>query len=321
VIPTATPDIQAKLQSAGLNRSSKLLLAGTILLFTLVELTVRFGIGKVSRIEGRIEGERRTVLSLTHGSGKSDAKSLLMIGNSLLLEGVDFPRLRQFLAPDISTVRFAVEQTNYLDWYYCLRNFYDHNVRQDVVALSLTSTQSFTNDIRGEYFAYRMMNTRDFLRVSHDAHLSATETFSLLVGNLSAFYGTRSETRKVLLAKLVPSVNELIPSFVPAPAAAPPRKEIVVERIAQRLRVVDGLVRRNGGRLIMISPASLDAQGVECLSEGGRKAGVVVLTPIAAKDLSPRDFRDGFHLTQAGAARYTTALAPLLRDAIRKVLR
>lgn len=321
MIPTATPDTQAKSRSSGLNRSSKWLLAGTILLFAIVELTVRFGIGKVSRIEGRIERERQAVFGLRHDSNKTEAKIALVLGNSLLLEGVEFPRLHEFLAPDVDAVRFGVEQTNYLDWYYCLRNVYDHDVYPGVVVLSLNAAQSFTNDIRGEYFAYRMMNTRDFLRVSRDAHLSATETFSLLVGNLSAFYGTRSETRKVLLAKLVPSVNDLIPSFVPARAAVPPDHGAVVSRIAQRLRTVDRLVRKNGGRFILLSPASLDAQGVKALLEAGRKAGVPVLTPLAAQDLSPRDFRDGFHLTEVGAAHYTTALDPLLRDAIRRALK
>lgn len=281
----------------------------------LIELTVRFGLGKASRIEGRIESEYRAVLAIK-GSSSGGPKTLVVLGNSLLLEGVDFPVLKQSLAPDIQATRLVIEQTDYLDWYYGLRKFYTRGVHPDVVALNLTAVQMVRDNIRGEYFAYRMMNTRDVFRAASDAKLSATGTFALLVGNLSAFYGTRGETRKFVLSKLIPGVSQLISAIVPMDVARPLDHEPAVASMCQRLRMVDALVRANGGRFILIQPASLNLPGMQYLSEAGAKTGVRVLTPLPVGALSRSDFRDGFHLTPEGASRYTAALAPMLRDAI-----
>ena len=281
----------------------------------LIELTVRFGLGKASRIEGRIESEYRTVLAIKGSSG-GGPNTLVVLGNSLLLEGVDFPVLKQSLAPDIQATRLVIEQTDYLDWYYGLRKFYNRGVHPDVVALNLTAVQMVRDNIRGEYFAYRMMNTRDVFRAASDAKLSATGTFSLFLGNLSAFYGTRGETRKFVLSKLIPGVGQLISAIVPMDVARPLDHEPAVASMCQRLRIVDALVRANGGRFILIQPASLNLPGMQYLSEAGAKTGVQVLTPLPVEALSRSDFRDGFHLTPEGASRYTAALAPMLRDAI-----
>ena len=52
------------------------------------------------------------------------------------------------------------------------------------------------------------------------------------------------------------------------------------------------------------------------LEQAGQRAGVEVLEPVAAGAIPPSGFSDGFHLNEAGAARYTAALAPALRHAI-----
>jgi len=296
-----------------MNRSSKLMLVGVVLLMAVLEVSVRFGIGRASRIQGRIEREDRAALSIRAGIGGK--KSVLIVGNSLLLEGVDFPLLQESLAPQIRASRFAVEQTDYLDCYYWLRRLYRHGARPDVLIVSLSGAQMFADDVRGDYFGYQMMDTRDFLRVSRDAGLSATQTFSLLLGNLSAFYGTRTETRKVLLARLIPGVADLVSSLVPVGVAPPLERELAVPRLSGRLAEMDRMVRAHGGRFILAQPASLNLLSLKYLSEAGRKTGVPVLEPLPPESLSLRDFRDGFHLTPEAASRYTSALVPMIREA------
>lgn len=280
----------------------------------MAEVLVRFGIGPASRIEGRIERESRAALSIKKGAGET--KTLLMIGNSLLLEGVDFPVYRNYMAPEVSATRFVVEQTDFLDWYYFLRKMYHSGGQPDIVVLNLTATQLANDQIRGEYFAYRMLSTGDVLSAARAAHLSATQTFSLLLGNLSAFYGTRSETRKFVLAKLIPGMNDLVAALVPRGAAAPLEREFAVQRLSERLLALDQLVREHGGKFILVEPASLGVHGLEYMAEAGQRTGVPVLEPMRAGSLSKTDFRDGFHLTPEGATRHTSALGPLMRQAL-----
>jgi len=291
---------------------SWLLLCGIITVLIATELTVRFAIMKASRIEARTEQEQRAALAIPHDSRASH--TVLIVGNSLLLEGVDFPAIGNAMAPDFKAVRYIVEQTAYLDWYYGLRTLYSSGIRPGVVAVSLSANQLIARNIRGDYFAYRLLRTRDFLQAARDASLSPTATFSLLLGNLSAFYGTRSETRKVLLSKVVPSVKDLVEYMAPA---AQPRRPLDRQRVVtvgtQRLRILDEMVRAHGGRFILIEPAALDPDDRAYLLEAGAKANVPVLAPLSSDVLSTADFRDGFHMSSRGAARYTTGLAPLLR--------
>jgi hypothetical protein len=76
------------------------------------------------------------------------------------------------------------------------------------------------------------------------------------------------------------------------------------------------LARLHGGRLILLAPATRDADDLRILQEGGSLAGVTVVEPLAAFSVLPSDFKDGFHLNDAGEAKYTDALIPSLRWAL-----
>jgi hypothetical protein len=171
--------------------------------------------------------------------------------------------------------------------------------------------------VRGGYFAYRMLATGDVMDAARDAGLSATATASLLLSRLSAFYGTRTETRKVLLSTLVPAVRYLAPAFAPLAGPTPLTRSQTLA--AARLRQFDSLVREHGGHFIFLVPATLDAGGPAYLQEAGSGAGVRVLVPMAPGALSKSDFGDGFHLNQRGESRYTAALALLLRDEVSRL--
>lgn len=291
-----------------------LLLVCIAALMSVVELGVRFGIGKVSRIEGRMERERRAVLNLR---GKPDAaRTILVIGNSLMLEGIDFPSLQGALAPEFKAVRYAVEQTQYADWYYGLRAFYAAGVRPGFVVLSINATSTTGRKIRGDYAAYRMMRISDLLAASREAELSPTETFSLFLGGISAYYGTRAELRNVALARLVPVTNQIVQYMTPD-GKAPPLDHARVVRVATaRLRTLDAMVRTQGGRFILLVPGALDANDAAYLLEAGQLAAVPVLAPMTSPPLSGGDFRDGFHLNSIGSARYTQVLIPMLKKEV-----
>lgn len=313
MILAALSDTKAGFKQLNLRFLSFLLLCCVVLLWILAETVVRGGLSKSSRIEGRIESEHQALLSTTNESGSA---KLLVIGNSLLNAGVDFPAFQNGMGSGFKASRYVIEQTNYLDWYYGLRRLYKEGVRADFVVLPLSARQMIADGVRGDYFAYRMMNASDFLDVARDAKLSATSAFSLLLGRWSAFYGTRSETRKFILSKTIPGVMGLVSYLSPGPDPNPLDHERTVRVAAQRLKRIDELVRDNGGRFVFIVPASLDPNEGIYLEEAGRSAGISVLVPMHTETLSPNDFTDGFHLNPAGASRFTKALALNLQEAI-----
>ncbi len=314
--PSPTPD-RPRVRSAP--QAWVALLTAVLGLFLVVELGVRFGLARLSAIERRTETEQKAAFAL--GGGTLARRTVLLAGNSLPLEDIDLPSLKNAMGADIRTARYVVEQTYYLDWYYGLRSLYAAGSRPGVVALSLNAGQLTGNQIRGDYFAYRMMMMRDFLAASRDAGLSATATSSLLLASLSAFYGTRSETRTVLLARLLPGMRNLVPYMTPVRGKQTPDSRWMIDAATQRLRAMDAMARAHGARFLLIVPADLDKTGPACLVEAGARAGVTVLLPLAPELLSSQDFRDGFHLNPAGAARYTKSLGPMLKQAVAAALR
>ncbi len=64
---------------------------------------------------------------------------MLLFGNSLLLEGVDYPALRNALSDEYDVHRLIFEQTEYLDQYYVLRRLFRHGARPHDVVLCISA--------------------------------------------------------------------------------------------------------------------------------------------------------------------------------------
>lgn len=114
-----------------------LLLLTCALVCALIEAGTAFEFERISRIEQRREKEYQGALEM-HSA--EHATSVLVAGNSLLLEGVDFPQLQQDVGPEFSLRRLVVEGTFYLDWYYGLRRMFASGARPNVVVLVLNPT-------------------------------------------------------------------------------------------------------------------------------------------------------------------------------------
>jgi len=290
---------------------STALIGAVVLLCCGAELFARFQLQNASRIEGRTAAEWRELTSL----GSNGTGQMLVLGNSLLLMGVDIDALKRGLAPEVTCRRFVIEQTGYLDWYFGLRKIYDEGVRPAVIVVSMNARQLISESIRGEYSAYWLMKTGDVLPAARAARLSATATTSMLFGNLSAYYGTRMETRKVLLKRALPPVQQLQPYLTPVAERTPLDRPEVVSLGAKRLRELNDLVSQHGGVFVFVVPAFLEEEESVYFKAAGAEAGIAPIVPLSNDDVTDADFLDGFHLNPAGASRYTAALIPLLRRA------
>src|SRR5215510_412006 len=126
-----------------------LILVGLTFYVTLEALTTRY-FARVSQMESRRQTEYRSVLEMQR-SGDHRRTAIMVIGNSLLLEGVNFPQLQQSVGPGYELRRLAVENTAYLDWYYGLRHIFRIGSRPDVVALFLNPIQLTSATMNGDY--------------------------------------------------------------------------------------------------------------------------------------------------------------------------
>src|ERR1700680_1939685 len=85
------------------------------------ELLSRYASPRISQIEGRIRSDQRQAMSIG-APAPGSPPTVLVVGNSLLLRGLDYPKIRTEMAPEARVIRFGIETTEYLDWSYGLWN-------------------------------------------------------------------------------------------------------------------------------------------------------------------------------------------------------
>jgi len=290
---------------ARIRRTTWALFACALLLYAFAEAVARFGLEHVSRIHHRILQEANAAGELRQ-SASASSKTVLLLGNSLLLEGVDIPQLNAGLQPRFRTQRFAVEQTQFLDWYYALQAMFRRGVRADLIVLCLNPPQLISDQVRGDFSAHVLFDLQDIWPASRDSGADFTRTSGYYLAHFSAFYATRSEMRSVLMHKLANPVQEMWHQAVTTMATIPDDSALT-PLVETQLRRFDQLCRRYGADLRFLVPPTHQS-GDGAILQAGAHTGVRVLRPIPNGSLSGDYYRDSFHLNARGADLFTKAI-------------
>ena len=282
-------------------------IAALVLFSIAIEALTRFGFSHLSRIEARVSSDDRAARAM-HGSGKPGA---LLVGNSLLLEGIDYARLRDSLAPGAAVVRFPIEGTQYLDWYYGLRRLFEDGSQPHLVVLCLSAEHLISPRIRGDYSAFYLFRLADIPQIRREVDYDLTKTSSLVLARFSLFYAGRSSLRNFILVRTAPGYPELLQRLATGPPHFPPDEEI--ERIAEsRLRALDSVCSSHGARFAFLLAPGF-GPGEAPLVTAGARSHTDVMVPIHLNELSRDLFRDGFHLNAAGARIFTGKVSEVLK--------
>lgn len=273
-----------------------------------LEGLTRFGFSHISRIEARIASEHKAALAIRKGS----RPTVLLVGNSLMLEGIDYPGLRDALAPEASVVRFPIEQTQYLDWYYGLRRLFSEGSAPDMVVLCMSAEHLITSRIRGDYSAYYLFRLADIPQIRREIHYDLTKTSGLVLARFSLFYAGRSPLRNFVLVRTDPSYAGMLQRLAAPQAHFPSDQEI--EQIAER-RLTDlrTLCASHGARFAFLLAPGF-GPGEPQLVLAGTRSGTDVMNPVHLNEWGREMFRDGFHLNSGGARQFTGKVAPLIEQ-------
>jgi hypothetical protein len=234
--------------------------------------------------------------------------SLLLVGNSLLLKGVDVDRLQELTSGTLRIYPIFLEGTGYYDWLYGLRCLFRHGARPQVVVLGLEVNTSLENGV-WEQSPMMIFDAQDVLGVASDLGLDRTATTNLLLAHASAFWTIRGFLRRRILLRIVPHFEDLFP-FVRSQLTIPQglRFETIV---MSRLRTLRELCEAHGAKLILLIPPNPSSESaVRRMASASQKVGVEALVPIDPMALSARFYQpDAVHLNSEGAVRFTSALA------------
>lgn len=275
----------------------------------------RFAFPRVSQIESRIYSDEREVRTISVLASDS-RPSVLLVGNSLLLRALDYPRIRSKLVPDAHIVRFVIENTEYLDWYYGLHHLFESGVRPSMVVLCLNLGQTVSPRTLGDYSARHLFGADELLPVAHDAGMSATRASGLVLAHWSAFYSSRATIRNFILNKSAPGYTAAMHTLADsAVRPLPPDDELI--RISRlRLHALDLLCRQFGVELVLLIPPSISVPN-DLLAAAANLESVNLDYPYPPGALSPALFRSDYsHLNEKGAALFTDTLASWLRARI-----
>jgi hypothetical protein len=249
-------------------------------------------------------------------AGPGEPPSVLMVGNSLLLHGVELDRLQALTSTRMRIYPIFLEATGYYDWLYALRRLFRQGARPEVVVVGVGVNYFLENGVRQDYAPMMFFDTGDTLDVASNLRLDHTATSNLLLAHSSNFWDTRSVIRTQILHRMVPHLEELFALANTRPAV-PEGKEF--EEISiPRLRRLRELCETHGAKLILLVPPTLSSESeVSQMAYAARAAGVDVSVPIDPAVLSAKFYQpDGMHLNSNGAQLFTSALAKDLPERV-----
>jgi hypothetical protein len=294
---------------------AKALVAICALLILVFEIASIYLLNHRSATYARISGQYGEALKI-RPAGAGEPPSVLMVGNSLLLHGVQVNRLQEMTSSRMRIHPVFLEATGYYDWLYALHGLFLRGARPQVVVLGVGVNYFLENGVRQDYAPMMFFNARDTLAVASDLKLDRTETSNLLLAHASTFWDTRSAIRMQVLNHMVPHLEDLF-SLVNQKPAVPEGREFAKMTIP-RLQRLRELCEANGARLILLVPPTLDSENaVNRMAAAAQATGVEVSVPIDPATLSAKFYQpDGMHLNRDGAVLFTSALAKDLPEKV-----
>jgi hypothetical protein len=290
------------------------LLLGLAVILLGLETASPFILTHLSRIERRVENETRDARAL--GPFTADGRpTVLLTGNSLLIEGVQMDALHDTLAPQYEVSRLAIEQTHYLDWYFGIRRLLEQGSHPSVIILSLATDQLASRFTLGESFAHRQMSIRDFPLAVREANLDKTTASTYLFAHWSNWLADKGFIRQDVLILLVPNFRDLAARIADhGPHVNDP--SVLLRMAQQRLPELHDLSETYGVKIVLLVPPTLHQDHSQEVQELGENSGVPVWVLVSPGEFSRDLFRDGFHLNRQGSQIFTERLADQIRTKI-----
>jgi len=298
--------------AAEFHRASKVLLASLAVVCLVFEMGARFGLPRVSGIQERIQRERSDFVASRPGPSMG-GKTVGVVGNSLLLWSIDFASLNTLGTGEFHYSRFALESTQYWDWYFGLRRLFREGARPDAVAVLIGANHWVEDSIEGESFAYELLRPSDVGLLSTALDLDRTTASKYFFASLSAWLGTRSVMRKNLLRVIFPDLEVFTRKLVGPPVY--PDADSAYEKAVRRMRDLKSLCDEKGVKLVVILHPTLDNRTpFESVLRAAQEVGVGVVAPVHLA-YSADLYSDGYHLNTLGMRKFTQAVsAPLEQE-------
>lgn len=294
-----------------MSRFTVALLITALGVLVVIEAVNHWEFDRVSKVQRLQVAQRRALLAINDQDSLGSAH-MVLLGNSLLLEGLNVKTLAEQTEPRAIPVPYFVLATEYYDWYFGLNRLFAEGMRPRFILLGLSPNQFASSNTRGEYSARYLFRGKDLISIARNTRMDATTATSFILGHMSEYWSTRQITRGYVLGRLLPGVTAMLHDM--GTGRDPTIPETNLQAIAsERLSSLQTLCRAYGAQFIFVVPPTYQ-RGSETIAEVGRKLGVTVLVPVRNDELDETSFQsDAFHLNEKGAAIFTNRLSENLQ--------
>jgi hypothetical protein len=313
----STSDQPAVPAPAGTRTHTAILLALIVVLLAVCELASRLVFSSL-KSNLRLRQEIGMALHIADTAGPNAPHRVLIVGNSLVLHGIDVPSVDSGLGPRYRADRLALVDEGYDGWRYGIRSLFDRGSRPDVVVLAISPAQFVSDRPPTGVMVGSIWTARAVVAYALHARADLTTATDLLLAHVSEFFALRQrlrqDTRKLIVPGYVAMSSQLFNRLpiVPDPTTNEPIA-------AARLDTLRRLCAEHGARfvyLIVPTRASDDDVLEAALVDAGHATGVPVVVPVPNASLPPAMLLDGYHLNDDGARFFSVRAGDALRLAL-----
>lgn len=241
--------------------------------------------------------------------------TVLIVGNSLVLHGIDVNAMDSALGPGYEVKKETIVGSGYQDWLYGVPSLLDRGSRPSLIVLGFSPAQLVMDRPPIARTTHLVWTTRNLERYTFNDHVGLTAASNLLLQHFSAFYALRDQLRQDSRKLIVPGYAAMSHDFFDG-APLKPNRTMDIATAAERLAQLDSLCAVRGVRFayLLMPTRAVDDMAIEpMMIAAGKRAGVPVLVPIPNRELPPEDQLDGYHLNPAGAAVFSVRTGAALR--------
>jgi len=288
------------------------LLAGLVGIFLALEMGSSWILEHLSRTEQRITKELNAARRIRARS-PDGRPTVLLVGNSLLIEGVQMNGLQQGLSSEYAASRYAIERTHFYDWYFGLSRLLEEGSRPSMIVLILAADQVSSNLTLGESFAYREVSTHDLPKMVQEAHLDKNVATSYMLAHWSKWQANKEFIRQCIMILLVPRFRQLA-GRIADHGTHLTDPDVVIARARERVPKLQEMTRAYGIPIVLVIPPVLREDHPIELQRVAESVGFPVWVPCRPGELSREYFRDNEHLNPKGAGLFTSRLVQYLHE-------
>jgi hypothetical protein len=273
-----------------------------------VELIARFGLNRISKDGQRWDKSWEEAVGL-QPTAEGGAKSVLLVGNSLLDQGLSDEGLGRLQQPRVAVHKLIALNTVLLDWRYGVARLTREGSRPSVMIIAFAPSHLSARNLNLPWFAHQMLDWQDMRQASIEAGLDHTAASEMFLAKASAWLGFRAGARNAVMQKVFPGARELSLVFAP-PGVSGDQSKHLLPAIA-RVEAVATQTKSAGVSLqliLMPVPSSRNTTWRKDLVASLREAGVPVLDVHQCESFEPGDYSDGYHLNATGERKFEQLL-------------